>query len=84
MAQTLFIPKESDPNESRVAASAETVKKFIALGFDVVVEKGAGEKSRIPDAEFTAAGARIGTVADNRRAGIILAPTGEAGRRTMR
>ncbi len=72
MAQTLFIPKESDPNESRVAASAETVKKFIALGFDVVVEKGAGEKSRIPDAEFTAAGARIGTVADARTADVVL------------
>ncbi|EEQ96459.1 Re/Si-specific NAD(P)(+) transhydrogenase subunit alpha [Brucella sp. ZJ1_1] len=72
MAQTLFIPKESDPNESRVAASAETVKKFIALGFDVVVEKGAGEKSRIPDAEFTAVGARIGTVADARTADVVL------------
>lgn len=72
MAQTLFIPKESDPNESRVAASAETVKKFIALGFDVVVEKGAGEKSRIPDAEFTAAGARIGMVADARTADVVL------------
>jgi len=72
LAQTLFIPKESDPNESRVAASAETVKKFIALGFDVVVEKGAGEKSRIPDAEFTAAGARIGTAADAKTADVVL------------
>ena len=72
MAQTLFIPKESDPNESRVAASAETVKKFIALGFDVVVEKGAGEKSRIPDAEFIAAGARIGTAADAKTADVVL------------
>lgn len=72
MAQTLYIPKESDPNETRVAGSVETVKKFIALGFDVVVEKGAGEKSRIPDAEFAAAGARIGTAADARTADVIL------------
>ncbi|WP_273793669.1 Re/Si-specific NAD(P)(+) transhydrogenase subunit alpha [Brucella anthropi] len=72
MAQTLFIPKESDPNETRVAASAETVKKFIALGFDVVVEKGAGEKSRIPDAEFTAAGARVGTATDAKTADVVL------------
>lgn len=72
MAQTLFIPLESAPNETRVAASAETVKKFIALGFDVVVEKGAGEKSRIPDAEFTAAGARIGTAADAKTADVVL------------
>lgn len=72
MAQTIFIPKESDPNETRVAASAETVKKFIALGFDVVVEKGAGEKSRIIDTEFSRAGARIGTAADAKAADVIL------------
>lgn len=72
MAQTIFIPKESDPNETRVAASAETVKKFIALGFDVVVEKGAGEKSRIIDAEFVTAGARIGSTADAKAADVIL------------
>ncbi|MBV2144132.1 Re/Si-specific NAD(P)(+) transhydrogenase subunit alpha [Falsochrobactrum sp. TDYN1] len=72
MAQTIFIPKESDPSETRVAASAETVKKFIALGFDVVVEKSAGEKSRIIDAEFSAAGASIGTVADAKSADIVL------------
>ncbi|WP_079212208.1 Re/Si-specific NAD(P)(+) transhydrogenase subunit alpha [Brucella pituitosa] len=72
MAQTIFIPKEGDPNETRVAASAETVKKFIALGFDVVVEKGAGEKSRIIDTEFVTAGARIGTTADAKAADVIL------------
>jgi NAD(P) transhydrogenase subunit alpha len=72
LAQTIFIPKESDPNETRVAASAETVKKFIALGFDVVVEKGAGEKSRIIDTEFSGAGARIGTTADAKAADVIL------------
>lgn len=72
MAQTIFIPKESDPNETRVAASAETVKKFIALGFDVVVEKGAGEKSRIIDTEFLGAGARIGTAADAKAADVVL------------
>lgn len=72
MAQTIFIPKESDPNETRVAASAETVKKFIALGFDVVVEKGAGEKSRIIDAEYVTAGARIGSTADAKAADVIL------------
>lgn len=72
MAQTLFIPKESDPSETRVAVSPETVKKFAALGFDIVVEKDAGEKSRIPDAEFVAAGARMGTLADAGSADIVL------------
>lgn len=72
MAQTLFIPKESDSNETRVAASAETVKKFIGLGYDVVVEKGAGEKSRITDEEFSGAGARLGTAADAKSADVVL------------
>ncbi|MGU3399550.1 Re/Si-specific NAD(P)(+) transhydrogenase subunit alpha [Brucellaceae bacterium D45D] len=72
MAQTLFIPKESDPSETRVAVSPETVKKFAALGFDIVVEKDAGEKSRIRDAEFVAAGARMGTLADAGSADIVL------------
>ncbi len=67
-----YISRKRDPNETRVAGSAETVKKFIALGFDVVVEKGAGEKSRIPDAEFAAAGARIGTAVDAKTADVIL------------
>ncbi len=72
MAQTLFIPKESDPNETRVAASAETAKKLVALGFDVAVEAGAGEQSRITDADFAAAGARIGSAADAAKADVIL------------
>jgi len=33
---------ETDPRETRVAASPETVKKFIALGAEVVVQPGAG------------------------------------------
>lgn len=72
MAQTLFIAKESDSSESRVAASAETVKKFAALGFDIIVEKGAGEKSRITDKEYEGAGARIVSAADAAKADIIL------------
>lgn len=72
LAQTLFIARESDSVESRVAASAETVKKFTALGFDVIVEKGAGEKSRITDKEFESAGARIVSAADAAKADVIL------------
>lgn len=72
LAQTIFIPKETDPHETRVAASAETAKKFIGFGFDVVVESGAGTASRITDSDFTAAGARIGTASDAKNADIIL------------
>ncbi|MDE1147489.1 MAG: Re/Si-specific NAD(P)(+) transhydrogenase subunit alpha [Azospirillaceae bacterium] len=53
------VPKERRPGELRVAASPETVRKFIALGFDVTVETGAGAGASIPDEAFSAAGATI-------------------------
>jgi len=55
----IAVAKEIDPSEPRVAASPDTVKKFKALGVDVAVEAGAGIKSGMPDAEFTAAGATV-------------------------
>jgi NAD(P) transhydrogenase subunit alpha len=45
------------PSESRVAATPETIKKFIALGADVVVQAGAGIQAGIPDADYAAANA---------------------------
>ena len=59
----IAILKERRPHETRVAASAETVKKFTDLGIDVCVEKGAGQGSSIPDAEFKDAGATIASSA---------------------
>ena len=47
------------PPESRVAATPETVTKLTALGYDVLVETGAGAASRFPDESYVAAGARI-------------------------
>ena len=55
----IAILKERRPNEARVAGSPETVKKFISLGVDVVVEKGAGTAASMSDAEFREAGAAI-------------------------
>ena len=64
-------------DETRVAAIPETVKKFIALGASVAVERGAGLKASVADADYEAAGA---TVADRsatlKDAGIILAVAG--------
>ena len=72
MGQVIFVPKEVDPNEPRVAASPDSVKRLAALGFDVVVEAGAGALSRIPDGEFEKAGATIGKAADAARADVVL------------
>jgi NAD(P) transhydrogenase subunit alpha len=63
--------------ETRCAAIPETVKKFVALGAEVAVERGAGESASIGDAEFEAAGATIGSRADVLKgAGIILCVNG--------
>ncbi|MFA1677750.1 Re/Si-specific NAD(P)(+) transhydrogenase subunit alpha [Rhizobium mongolense] len=72
MGNIVFITKESIGSETRVAASAETVKKMGNLGFDIVVEAGAGVLSRIPDSEFEAAGARIGSAGDAATADVVL------------
>ena len=55
----IAIPAETDPGEPRVAATPETVKKLIGLGADVAIEPGAGIKSGILDADYTAAGASV-------------------------
>ncbi|AZO72190.1 MULTISPECIES: Re/Si-specific NAD(P)(+) transhydrogenase subunit alpha [unclassified Mesorhizobium] len=72
MGQTVFIPRELDANEPRVAASPETVKRLVGLGFGVIVEKGAGLGSRITDQDFAAAGAAIGKAADASKADVVL------------
>lgn len=55
----IAITKERQAHERRVAATPDTVKKFIALGFTVAIEQGAGESSRIPDSDYQTAGASI-------------------------
>ena len=55
----LAILAETDAAEARVAATPETVKKFIGLGAEVAIEKGAGVKSGMRDADYEAAGASI-------------------------
>ncbi len=51
--------KETASGETRVAASPETVKKFIALGAEVAVQPGAGNSASIADADYAAAGAKV-------------------------
>ncbi len=55
----IAIPKERRSGERRVAASAETVKKLVALGAQVEVETGAGLAADMPDQVFIDAGATI-------------------------
>lgn len=70
----LAVLKETREGEKRVAATPETVKKFINLGFDVAVEAGAGDASSIPDSAFKDAGASIakGAKATTKGADVVL------------
>mgnify|MGYP000668979480 FL=1 len=64
--------------ESRVAATPETVKKLVALGYEVLVEKGAGAKAAFPDSAYKEAGAKVSSAASAWKANIVLkvdAPT---------
>ncbi len=55
----IAVPKETRAYETRVAAVPETVKKFKALGAEVIVQSGAGDAASIPDGAFEAMGASI-------------------------
>ena len=51
--------KESSKGERRVAATPQSVKKLIALGYDVVVESGCGAEASFPDSQYEKSGATV-------------------------
>jgi NAD(P) transhydrogenase subunit alpha len=53
------VPREIFPGEKRVATVPDVVTKLVKLGFEVVVEQGAGELANLSDAVYTEAGASI-------------------------
>ena len=65
------IPRESLAGETRVAATPNTVEQLKKLGFDVVVESGAGALASFDDAAYVAAGASVAASADIWQADII-------------
>lgn len=73
----IAVIKEGAPGETRVSATPETIKKFIALGAELTVENGAGVAASISDSDYEKAGAKLGdrasAIAD---ADIILAVQG--------
>lgn len=58
------VPRETRARETRVAATPKSVAVLIGLGYDVVVESGAGLAASFDDASYAAAGARVGTTAE--------------------
>src|SRR5690606_1040397 len=66
------IPAEVDSGEPRVAATPETAKRFIGLGAEVAVEKGAGVNAGILDKDYEAVGAKVVSGKDAANADIVL------------
>ncbi|HYO86243.1 MAG TPA: Re/Si-specific NAD(P)(+) transhydrogenase subunit alpha [Dermatophilaceae bacterium] len=66
------VPREVLTGETRVAATPTTVGQLVKLGYDVVIESGAGMAASLTDAAYVEAGARIGTVGDIWAADIIF------------
>jgi H+-translocating NAD(P) transhydrogenase subunit alpha len=66
------VPRETRARETRVAATPTTVAKLLALGYDVVIETGAGVSASFPDEDYAAAGATVGTADDAWQADVVL------------
>lgn len=74
MALRIAVLRETAADEARVAATPETVRKLIALGATLAVERGAGLGAGIADGDYEQAGAQVGERAGVLAgAGIVLA-----------
>ena len=67
------VPQEALPGENRVSATPRTVAQLRELGYDVVVEHGAGDRSSAPDHAFVDAGATLGDASEVWASDIVLA-----------
>ena len=75
MGFTIAVIRERRAGETRVAATPDTVRKFIAMGAEVLVEAGAGNAASYPDEGYKEAGAKVvGEVLD--KADLVLSVRG--------
>jgi proton-translocating NAD(P)+ transhydrogenase subunit alpha len=70
------VTHETRPGETRVAATPTTVRQLTGLGYDVVVESGAGVLSSFADDAYAEAGARIGEAEEAWGADVVLRVNG--------
>jgi NAD(P) transhydrogenase subunit alpha len=71
-ALLIGVTRETEPGETRVAATPATVKQLVGLGYDVVIESGAGSRAKFADEAYQAEGARIGSAEDAWQADIVF------------
>ncbi|MFY9263606.1 MAG: Re/Si-specific NAD(P)(+) transhydrogenase subunit alpha [Arcanobacterium sp.] len=67
------VPKEPRESQVLVAATPDTVGKLIKLGYDVLVESGAGANASYPDSQYADAGAHIVGREEAWKADVVLA-----------
>jgi NAD(P) transhydrogenase subunit alpha len=72
IALRIGVPRETKARETRVAATPATSAKLIELGYEMILESGAGVGSSFPDEAYAAAGARVGTAEEAWQADIVL------------
>jgi NAD(P) transhydrogenase subunit alpha len=65
------VAKETAPGERRVALVPDVVSRLTGSGFDVLVEKGAGEAASFPDAAYSEAGASLADAVLGQAEGIV-------------
>lgn len=70
------VTRETRPGETRAAATPATVRQLTGLGYDVVVESGAGALSSFADEAYAEAGARIGQAEEAWGADVVLRVNG--------
>ncbi|WP_017932720.1 Re/Si-specific NAD(P)(+) transhydrogenase subunit alpha [Nocardioides sp. Iso805N] len=68
--------RETHPGETRVAATPATVRQLLGLGYEVVVEAGAGALSSFADEAYVEAGARVGSAAEAWGAEVVFGVNG--------
>ncbi|QJC21895.1 Re/Si-specific NAD(P)(+) transhydrogenase subunit alpha [Arcanobacterium buesumense] len=66
------VPREPHVDQALVATTPDTTAKLVKLGYDVVIENGAGERANYPDSQYQEAGATIVTAEQAWTADIVL------------
>src|SRR5258708_27872350 len=77
VSMRIAVPKERRPEEARVAASPDTVKRMVAMGLEVAVETGAGAGAAFPDRAYAALGATVAPDAASTLAGADVVLKGQ-------
>ena len=73
---TLGVPRETAPDERRVALTPDAIRRLARADVEVVVERGAGATAFVPDNAMEAAGARLGDRADALSADVVATVKG--------